>query len=84
MEQGEIVRKTREMFENTGVIPQPEQIDPRVTIDDEYMQNNPTMPEDYELTEALRYFFTTSSSRLFQETMLTKNSDTYVCFLHFK
>jgi hypothetical protein len=84
MEQDEIVRKTREMFENTGVIPHPERIDPflkPVDIDvlelANMMKSTPWehLPEEY---RRLRGFFTEKSSKLFQDTMLTGDPDTYV------
>jgi hypothetical protein len=89
MEQVEIVRKTREMFENTGVIPHPERIDPSlnpVDIDVLFLGNEMLTRPWKDLPEechCLRGFFTGSASRLFRKTMLTGNPDTYVCFLHF-
>jgi hypothetical protein len=89
MEQVEIVRKTREIFENTGVIPHPKRIDPSVKPVDicvlelaNMMLKTPweDLPKEF---QRLRGFFTKRSSRLFQDTMLTENPDTYVCFLHF-
>jgi hypothetical protein len=91
MEQVGIVRKTREMFENTGVIPHPERIDPSLKLVDidilelaNMMLRKPwnKLPKKF---QRLRGFFTDGSSNLFQKTMLlTGNPDTYVCFLHFK
>ena len=87
MEQVEIVRKTREMFENTGVIPHPKRIDPSVKPVDigvlelaNMMLKTPwkDLPEEF---QRLRGFFTKRGSTLFQKTMMvTGNQDTYVCF----
>ena len=90
MRQVEIVRKTREMFENTGVIPHPKDIDPllkpaQVSVLElaNMMVVTPwkDLPKKY---QRLRGFFTEYSTRLFKDTMLvTVNTDTYVYFLHF-
>lgn len=90
VEQVEIVRKTREMFESTGVIPHPKRIDPSVKPADISVLELANMMLETpwkDLTEefqCLRGFFTKNSSRLFRDTMLTGNPDTYVCFLHLK
>ena len=90
MDQVEIVRKTREMFEKTGVIPHPKYIDPSVKPSDTsmfYLVNMMSMTPREDLPEELRRlrgFFTEHGSPLFQNTMLTGKSATYVCFLHFK
>jgi hypothetical protein len=91
MEQVEIVRKTREMFENTGVIPHPEGIDPSlkpayinvVELANKMLETQwKYLPKEF---RRLRGFFTKNSSRLFRNTMLvTGNLNPYVCFLHFK
>ena len=90
MRQVEIVRKTREMFENTGVIPHPKDIDPslkpaHVSVLElaNMMLKTPwkDLPEEF---QRLRGFFTKHGSRLFQDTMLTGKPDAYVWFLHFK
>ena len=92
MNQVEIIRKTREMFEKTGVIPYPASIDPSVKPADvgllelagimrKSALTGQDLPEKY---QRLRGFFTEYSTRLFQDTMLTAKPDTYVCFLHFK
>jgi len=82
VEQVEIVRKTREMFESTGVIPHPKRIDPSVKPADisvlelaNMMLETPwkDLPEEF---QCLRGFFTKNSSRLFRDTMLTGNPDT--------
>jgi len=79
MEQVEIVRKTREIFEVTGVIPNPERIDPSlkpVDIDVLELANTMLMtpwkdlPRQY---RSLRGFFTQNSWSLFRNTMLTGN-----------
>jgi HNH endonuclease len=83
MEQVEIVRKTREFFENTGVIPHPNRIDPLakpgiwVVPLVGMLLRTPwkDLPERF---QRLRGFFTKHSWRLFQNTMLTGNFDTYV------
>jgi HNH endonuclease len=89
MEQVEIVRKTREIFEETGVIPHPYRIDPsvkhvRTSVVElaNMLLNTPwkDLPEEF---QSLRGFFTNHSSRLFRNTMLTGNLDTYVCFPSF-
>ena len=90
MEQVEIVRKTREMLENTGVIPHPKRVDPSAKPADicvlrlaNMMLKTPwkDLPEEF---QRLRGFFTKHGSRLFQDTTLTGNPDAYVCFLHIK
>ena len=90
MAQVEIVRKTREMFESTGVIPRPETIDrlikpARIDILElaNMMMKTPwsNLPERF---RRLRGFFTENSSRLFKDTMLVGNLNMYVCFLFFK
>ena len=90
MEQVEIVRRTREIFENTGVIPHPSSIDPSVKPADVGVLELASMmrmtawkdlPERY---RRLKGFFSEYSSGLFQDTMLTSKPDTYVCFLQFK
>jgi 5-methylcytosine-specific restriction endonuclease McrA len=89
MKQVEIVRKTREIFEDTGVIPNPEHIDPSVKPVDisilevaNMMLETPwkDLPSEF---HRLRGFFTEHSWGLFRNTMLTGNLPTYVCFLHF-
>ena len=89
MKQIEIVRKTREIFEKTGVIPHPYRIDPSVKLVRisavelaNMLLTTPWkyLPEGY---QSLRGFFTKQSSRLFQYTMLNENLDTYVCFFNF-
>lgn len=87
MEQVDIVRKTREMFEKTGVIPYPESIDPSLKPVDigvvelaNIMLETPWKFLPKEL-QRLRGFFTKNSSYLFHKTTL---ADAYVCFLHFK
>ena len=89
-EQVEIVRKTREIFENSGVIPYPELIDPSLkpaSIDVVEFANMmlitpwKDLPKEF---KRLRGFFTEHASRLFRDTMLIEKSNTYVCFLIFK
>ena len=89
MKQVEIVRKTREMFEKTGVIPHPTSIDPSVKpvnigllelagMMRKLAWTGRDLPERY---QRLRGFFTEYSTRLFQDTMLTaKQPDTYIPF----
>jgi hypothetical protein len=81
MEQVEIVRKTREIFEKTGVIPHPKSIDPSVKAADIHVLELANMllrtpwkdlPEEL---QRLRGFFTKCSSGRFQDTMLTGNPD---------
>ena len=81
VEQVEIVRKTREIFENTGVIPHPKRIDPSVKAADIHVLELANMmlrtpwkdlPEEL---QCLRGFFTKCSSGRFQATMLTGNPD---------
>jgi hypothetical protein len=87
MNQVEIVRETRKIFEITGVIPHPRLIDTALELDRDFLAVLETMlkrpwefpPEDLKLTDSLKCFFTTNSLSLFEDTMLT-----YVCFLHFK
>ena len=76
IEQVEIVRKTREIFENTGVIPNPNCIDPSVipveisAVDfANILLITPwkDLPEDF---QRLRGFFTENGSDLFRKTML--------------
>ena len=90
MEQVEIVRKTREIFEDTGVIPHPNHIDPSMKAVDIFVLELANMmvktpwkdlPEEF---HRLRGFFTKHSSLLFRSTMSTGKLDRYVCFLHFK
>jgi hypothetical protein len=90
MEQVEIVRKTREVFEDTGVIPHPDHIDPSVKpVGTSVVQLANMMlttpwkdlPEEF---RRLRGYFTKHSARLFRKTMLTGNLDTYICFFYFK
>ena len=90
MKQVEIVRKTREIFENSGVIPYPELIDPSLkpaSIDVVKFANMmlitpwKDLPKEF---KRLRGFFTEHASRLFRDTMLIEKSNTYVCFLIFK
>jgi len=86
MEQVEIVRKTREIFESTGVIPNPEGIDPSlkpvdIGVVDLANKMLVTPWEDLpEELQRLRGFFTENSSHLYQNTMLVTGPDTYVCF----
>ena len=90
MKQVEIVRKTREMFENTGVIPHPKDIDPslkpaHVSVLDlaNMMRKIPwkDLPEKF---QRLRGFFTEYSSRLFKDTMLVSGKPVaYVLFPSF-
>ena len=84
MEQVEIVRKTREIFENTGVIPHPKRIDPSMKSVDisvlelaNMMLKTPwkDLPEEF---QRLRGFFTKRSSHLFRDTMLTGHLNKYV------
>ena len=87
MNQVEIVRETRKIFEITGVIPHHRLIDPASNLDRdllailEKMLRRPSdfSPEDLKLTDFLKCFFTTDGSSLFKDIMLA-----YVCFLHFK
>jgi hypothetical protein len=87
MEQVEIVRKTREMFEITGVIPHPKRIDPSVIPADISVLGLANMMLDTpwkdlsEEFQRLRGFFTKQGEGLFRKTMLTGNPDTYVCLL---
>ena len=87
MKQVEIVRKTREIFENTGVIPHAELIDPLLkpaSIDVVELANMMLITPWKDLPKKfkrLRGFFTEHASDLFRDTMLTEKSDTYVCFL---
>ena len=90
MKQVDIVRKTREIFESTGVIPHPYRIDPAVKLVrisavelSNMLLTTPwkDLPKGY---QSLRGFFTMHSSRLFQNTTLDGNLDTYACFLNFK
>ena len=90
LKQVEIVRKTREIFESTGVIPDPNHIDPSLKPADisvvelaNMMLETPwkDLPEGLQL---LRGFFTKRGGGLFQKTMLTGTPDTYVCFLRFE
>ena len=91
MKQVEIVRKTREMFENTGVIPHPKDIDPSfraVRLPVLQLANRMMVTPWKDLDEKfqrLKGYFTECSSRLFKDTMLVSGKpDAYVCFLHFK
>ena len=87
MEQVEIVIKTREIFESTGEIPDPEQVDRSCKFIDmgivelaNIMLKTPweDLPEDL---RKLRGFFTKSSYRRFQDTMLLpKKGGEYVSF----
>ena len=86
MKQVDIVCKTREIFEETGVIPHASHIDPsviHVRISAVELANKllripwKDLPEDY---QCLRGFFTTESSHLFRNTMLSGNLDMCVCF----
>ena len=86
MEQVEIVRATREIFEKTGIIPHPSRIDPSVrpagiTVVElaNMMLETPwkDLPEEF---RRLRGFF--ASPGLFRKTMLTGDLKKYVCFLH--
>ena len=87
MNQVEIVRETRRIFENTGAIPHPTHIDAALELKPDFlailekMLRKPSefSPEDLKLTDSLKCFFTRDGSDLFKDTMLT-----YVCFLHFK
>jgi len=81
VDQVEIVRKTREIFENTGVIPHPKSIDPSVKAADIHVLELANMmlgtpwkdlPEEL---QRLRGFFTKYSSGRFRDTMLTGNPD---------
>jgi 5-methylcytosine-specific restriction endonuclease McrA len=90
MGQVEIVHKTREIFEKTGVIPDPISIDPsvkHVSISAVELANMLLRTPRKDLPEGLqrlRGFFTMQGGGLFRKTMLTENPDTYVCFFHFK
>jgi hypothetical protein len=98
MDQVEIVRKTREMFEDTGVIPDAEDIDPFLKLNPDcnelavsHFEVADMLSWEYsddsdkpEELQCLKGFFTENSSHLFRDTMLTGNRNTYVCFFHFK
>ncbi|EDR08219.1 uncharacterized protein LACBIDRAFT_297648 [Laccaria bicolor S238N-H82] len=82
MEQVDIVRKTRGMFESTGTVPHPKVVDPSAIPGDvdvlelaNMMLETPweDLPPE---RRRLRGFFTGHSSNLFQKTMLTGNQDT--------
>jgi hypothetical protein len=85
MEQVKIVRKTRQIFESTGVIPDPNLIDPSLkpggisAVDLANMMLVTPWKELPKEFQRLRGFFTENSSRLFRDTMLTENL-VYVCF----
>jgi hypothetical protein len=84
MNQVEIVRETRKIFDTTGVIPDPQLVDTAVEFNRDFLDILETMlkrpwefpPKDLKLTDSLKCFFTTDSSSLFKDTMLM-----YVCFL---
>ena len=88
MEQVEIVRKTREMFENTGVIPLPRSINPSLeptsisVVELANMMLKTPWKDFLEKFKRLRGFFMRRSSGLFRNTMLAGNPDTYVCYLY--
>jgi len=82
MEQVEIVRKTRETFKDTGVIPDPNCIDPSVKpvgISAVHLANMmlktpwKDLPEEF---QRLRGFFKKRSIRLFRDSFLTGDPDT--------
>jgi hypothetical protein len=87
MNQVEIVRKTRKIFDTTGVVPEPQLVDKVVEFDRGFLDILETMlkrpwefpRKDLKLTDSLKCFFTTDSSSLFKDTKLM-----YVCFLLFK
>ena len=84
MEQVDIVRKTREMFESTGTVPRVRVVDPSAIPGDVDVLElaNMMLETPWEDLPAerrrLRGFFTGLSSNLFQKTMLLGNQDTYV------
>ena len=84
MEQVDIVRKTREMFESTGTVPRVRVVDPSAIPGDVDVLElaNMMLETPWEDLPAerrrLRGFFTGLSSHLFQRTMLMGNQDTYV------
>ena len=89
MKQVEIVRKTREFFEDTGVIPHPNRIDPSAkpgtwVVNLAGMLGRMPWKDLPERFQRSRGFFTKHSWLLFRNTMLIGNFHTLVCFLHFK
>ena len=90
MEQVEVVRKTREIFESTGVIPDPNRIDPSLkpanisVVEFANMMLKSPWKDLPEELQRFRGFFTMRGGGLFRKTMLTGTTDTYVCSLHFK
>ena len=86
MNQVEIVRETRRIFESTGAIPRPTLIDAALELNPDFLAILEKMlrrpwefpPEDLKLTASLKCFFITDSLSLFQDTM-----STYVCSLLF-
>jgi hypothetical protein len=78
MNQVEIVRETRRIFETTGVIPHPRLVDAALELDRDFLVMMETMlrkprefsQEDLKLTDSLKCFFTAHSLSLFN-TMLT-------------
>ena len=89
MEQVEVVRKTREIFESTGVIPDPNRIDPSLkpanisVVEFANMMLKTPWKDLPKKFHRLRGFFTENSSKLFRNTMSAgniKESLVYVCF----